>query len=170
MTVSTKSQGIMVVWCILGDAGFILSAVPRGSKYPRTLVPTAIEAMVFGTRVLINIGYLDPPGSETLGLQIAQSRSDLCTLGSKVGTTYILGALGEAAALARVLHPAGGHAFTLRRPGRVAWRRRSRAHDGCCPKLGALLESLSYPNPKQGPKKASAWLGIVLRRVQVSVT
>ena len=39
----------------------------------------------------------------TLGLQIAQSRSYLCTLGPKVSIIYILGALGEGAEHARIL-------------------------------------------------------------------
>ena len=48
--------------------------------------------VVWGPQVRTISGVLSPVTSASLGLQIAQNRSNLYTLGPKVGIVYILGA------------------------------------------------------------------------------
>ena len=78
---------IYPMFCLLQD-GCILASFQKPVEYP----PGAQAAASSGDGRAATHG---DPGHQTLGLRMAQSRSDLYTLGPKVGITYILGAPGK---------------------------------------------------------------------------
>ena len=54
-------------------------------------------------RAIMTVALFSPTTGQTLGLQTAQSRSYLYTLGPKVGTIYVLEALGIAHTFVKAL-------------------------------------------------------------------
>ena len=71
--------GLIIIW---GEGSGLLCELPDVSVLSRELCSC--------------LSWLQNPGRGyiTLGLQMVQSKSYLCTLGPKVGIVYILGALG----------------------------------------------------------------------------